>query len=155
MMKKRGWLITLGVVGVCILCVIAGLLALGWWRSWHPFIDDGPFHGKPRASIPARQPDQRFALYNRFTIEVYDAAANEPAPTVVLKDQDSSIKWAIYAIADDMRNTTVRSIRFKDWRHFPFKEPRAFAIVNWTFGREASWWFISREGELKEYWYSW
>ena len=152
--NKKGCLVVLGMIIMCVLCVIFTLYFFLWWRTWNPFSDDGHFHGKPRESVPARHPDQVYSLYDRFTLEVYDATADDPAPTVLLKDKNSKIKWSIYALADDM-DASVKSIRFHRWKHFPFREPRVFGIVDWTFGHEGAWWFISKEGELKEYWYSW
>jgi hypothetical protein len=133
--------------------VVLGYFGLLFWRTWNPFIDDGPFRGQPRAEAPDRPPDQRFSLYHRFTLEVYDTVADEPAPTVLLKGEDSNVKWCIYATA--YPGSSVASIRFDSWRHFPFFQPRVLALVDWTYGHESSWWFISRDGELEQYWYSW
>jgi hypothetical protein len=151
-MKKRNYLIlaSAGVVSIIFVAAV-GLYTL----LLNPFMDDGPFHGKARESAPVRHPDQVFNVYDRFTIEVYDPETDEPAPTVLLRDKDSHIKWCVYAVADGYTNTAVRSIRFSRWDPFPFWKPRVFGVVDWTFGSESSCWFISRNGELKAYWYSW
>jgi len=155
-MKKTGCLKCLFGFIAFLLCFAAGAWALINWISWSPgAFNDGPFHGRPRGEAPTRPPDQVFPLYHRFSLEVYNAMTNEPAPTVLLRDGNTKIKWCIYAIADDMTNTVVKTIHFRTWRHYPFKEPRVRGLVCWTYGHEGTWWFISREGDLKEYWYSW
>jgi hypothetical protein len=54
-----------------------------------------------------------------------------------------------------MPGTQVFSIRFRDYRRIPFTRYRVVGLVDWTYGKEATWWFISKDGELEEYWYSW
>jgi hypothetical protein len=153
--KPRGGLIALKAAGLTIAFLLAGLYCLVWYRTWSPFLDDGPFHGVNRVDIPDGKPDQVFGIYGGLKLEVFDPHQDEPAPTVQSKNGRDEVLWCIYAVADGMTNTTVRRIRFKDWRHFPFKQPRAYGMIEWTYGREASWWFIARDGRLVDYWYSW
>jgi len=153
--KRRGCLMAIAAVGVTILTLFAGLCCLLWYRAWNPWIDNGPFHGVRRSDIPKGEPNQTLQIYDGLELQVFDPNEDEQAPTVLLTKPPDEVLWCIYAVADDMTGTTVRTIRFKDWRHFPFKRPRVYAIIEWTFGHEASWWFISKEGRLEEYWYSW
>ena len=153
--KSRGCLIAIGAAGLTILILLAALYCLAWYRTWNPFIDDGPFHGVRRTNTPDGQPNQVFHIYDDLKLEVFDPNEDEQAPTVLLKNRDDQVLWCIYAVADEMTKTTVRRIRFEDWRHFPFKRPRVYGIIEWTYGSESCWWFIARDGRLQEYWYSW
>ena len=127
--------------------------ALVWLRGWYPFMDDGPFIGSARTTFPEGKADQEFKIYAGNTLYVYDPREGEPAPTVALRDSRNEIRWCIYATG--MEGTTVHKLRFTSFRRFPFFDPRVRGYVEWTFGHEAMWWFISSDGKLKEYWYSW
>jgi hypothetical protein len=153
--NRRFILILLAVVVLLIALPILGLSTLLWYRTWTPWCDDGPFHGKQRTDVPAKQPDQIFSIYRGMKLYVYDPGPNEPAPTVLLKSKENKVLWCIYAEAESMPDTKVVSIRFDDYRHFPFKRSRVIGVVNWTFGNEGAWWFIDKNGTLEEYWYSW
>ena len=154
MKKTTRTFIFFALFAVVVLILFAiGLLA--WYRSWTPFFDDGPFHGRERASVPNRQPDQVFLIFGGMKLLSYDRGPNEPAPTVVLKSNEDKILWSIYAEADKMPQTEVSSIRFHKYKKFPFKHLRIVGVVDWTYGRECTWWFISPEGKLEDYWYSW
>ena len=143
------------VTGLIIVLAIGGLRMLVWYRCWTPFLDDGPFHGRQRVSVPNRQPAQVFPIYGGMKLLTYDREPNEPAPTVVLKSDEDKVLWSIYAEADGMTETEVSSIRFHNYRQFPFRRTRVVGVVDWTYGREATWWFISKKGDLEEYWFSW
>jgi len=143
-------------LSILLIILIIALGSIIWYSSWSPsFLDDGPFHGIICAKIPNKKPDQIYKIYSDLSIETYDREDNDTAPIVLLRDKDNNILWAIYAIANDRETTKVESIRFKKHRQFPFSRPRIFAIVKWAYGEEASWWFIDKDGKLKEYWYSW
>jgi hypothetical protein len=141
--------ILVGVVSVGGI-VLAGFV---WFRSWGPFMDDGPFHGTPRVDCPASSPDQTFPIYNGNTLLVYDPKTEEASPTVALKDRLGILRWCIYA--DAFEKTKVHKLRFYDYQNLPFRHPRVRGLVEWTFGHESMWWFIERNGSLEEYWYSW
>lgn len=133
--------------------IVIGLLTLVWYRSWMPFFDDGPFFGLPRNKCPEGEPTEIISIYNNLIIKVYDKEENEPAPTVLLQKKDGKIIWCLFAIAYE--NTKVDKIYFTDYRQFPFKHSRVRGFVEWTYGRESTWWFIDENGVLKGYWYSW
>ncbi len=116
-------------------------------------MDDGPFIGTARTACPDTNPDQVFRIYGGNTLYVYDPKQRETAPTVALRNNKSELKWCIYATG--MKDTTVRKLRFTAYRSLPFSKPRIRGYVEWAFGHEGMWWFISSEGDLKEYWYSW
>lgn len=146
--KVFKWIgITLGSI---ILFVILGIGVLIWQRPWMPFMDDGPFHGKTAEQIPTTKPLQVFPI-KEFVLEVYAPASDQEAPVVLLRDSNSKIKWAVYAQAYD--KTQVYSLKFYDYRTIFSTTVRG--TVAWTYGNEAMWWFIERDGSLKEYWYSW
>ena len=140
-----------------VMAVVALVLSYCIWTGrWTPFtLNDGPFIGEPRAVAPAREPDQIFPVGDRFVLETYDAEEGEPAPTVVLKDRNGKTKWCMYAIANGMEKTSVKDIRFHAWHLFPLKELKVSGVVGWTYGHEQTLWFITRKGELDNYWYSW
>ena len=138
----------------CLLTIFAAaILVLIWYRTWNPFMDDGPFHGKACDGNPTRSPDQTFVLSESFALESYDRREREPAPTVLLRQLGRQVRWCIYATA--VENTDVRTIRFHAHRGFPFQRQRVRGIVDWTYGHESTWWFIRRDGTLEEYWFSW
>ena len=116
-------------------------------------MDDGPFHGAPCEGLPARPPDQTFSLPDSVTLESFDRGDGEVAPAVLLRDSKGQVKWCVRAIA--VEGTEVRSVRFDSYRGFPFSVPRARGIVDWTYGHEATWWFITKDGTLEEFWFSW
>jgi len=116
-------------------------------------MDDGPFHGTPCEAVPTRPPDQKFALFEWLVLESYDRAEGESAPVVVLRKTDGQVRWCIHAVA--VERTEVRSVRFDSYRGFPFQRRRVRGRVDWTYGNESTWWFISKDGTLEEYWFSW
>ena len=134
-----------------IFCALLVLAAAALHElTWSPFFDDGPFHGKPVRELPTTPAIQKFPL-REFTLEVYAPASASDAPVVLLRKLDKSVLWAIHA--EGMEKTNVESIEFIDYRtRFDIT---AHARVKWTFGNEGATWIISRDGVLKEYWYSW
>jgi hypothetical protein len=152
-----------------VMCVLVNIMlifmALRWWVLWGPSDmqgDDDYYLGKTRQTPPpAGQPRQVFPLYNRFTLEVYDPATNEPAPTVLLRDQDGRMKWCIYACyaclaCPDEREALVKDVSFTAWRRWPFKELRVRGRALWRFGDQRTLWYLTEDGDLKGYWFcSW
>lgn len=145
--------LALKFTAVVMIVAVGALFSLVWYRSWTPFMDDGPFHGAACSGSPQRSPDQTFALPNSLLLESYDRKPGEASPAVLLRDSNHEVKWCIRASA--VEGTEVRSIRFDSYRSFPFARPRARGIVDWTYGHETTWWFISSDGVLEEYWFSW
>ena len=116
-------------------------------------MDDGPFAGSTRTICPETDADQVFRIYAGNTLYVWDPKESDPAPTVALRNNRNELQWCIYATA--MEKTSVCKLRFTAYRHFPFSKPRVRGYVEWTFGCEGMWWYISSDGHLLEYWYSW
>ena len=137
-------------LGALLGLVVISLAIVIWQRPWFPFMDDGPFKGEPVNQLPSRSPDQVYFL-NRYKLEIFNRAQNQKAPIVVLRDSDDQEQWSIYATG--MNNTEVQSIEFIDHRTILSTTVRG--TVKWTYGNEATWWYVSRDGELEEYWYSW
>lgn len=134
--------------------LLLGLTVLLWWDEAHkPFLDDGPFHGRACAAIPATPPDQsvRVRRYG-FEIQTWDKAPGRAAPIVLLKSRSGKVKWCIYAEA--YPETEVTRLRFGSSGGL-FTGATIDASVEWTYGRERALWFISHTGDLQEYWYSW
>ena len=154
-MRKR---ICFVFVATSLVLLLGALIdrTLMWYCAWVPSrIQDGPFMGIPRTTPTSGQPKQVLHIYQKFSLEVYAPTTNEPAPTVILKDLEGSVKWCVYACPDAKYDALVKDIEFVAWRRFPFKEPRVRGRVTWKYGNELTWWFISEAGELKGYWFSW
>ena len=137
-------------LGALLGLVVISIAIFIWQRPWYPFMDDGPFKGEPVNQLPSRSPDQVYLL-SKYKLEVFNRAPNQKAPIVVLRDSNDQVKWSIYATG--MNNTEVQSIEFIDHRTILSTTVRG--TVKWTYGNEATWWYVSRDGELEEYWYSW
>ncbi|CAG1022654.1 hypothetical protein DOJK_01814 [Patescibacteria group bacterium] len=137
-------------IGSIILLVTTCVAIFIWQRPWMPFMDDGPFHGKIVTQIPNEKPTQIFPI-NKFTLEVYSPISNNEAPIVLLREGNNKVKWAIYAEAYE--KTHVSSLKFKEYR--TIFDITIRGTVTWTYGNEVMWWYIDRNGTLKEYWYSW
>lgn len=142
-------------IGCGIFVALIMLLGVGliYLRSLNPFMDDGPFHGEECKQIPKNNPDQIFSIWNGMTLKSYYKKGSMKAPVVILENKDGAVLWCIYATG--MEKTEVRSIRFhKSVKILTFR-PRVIAMVDWTYGNEAAWFFIKKNGTLEEYWYSW
>jgi hypothetical protein len=132
-------------------------LCLGVFIIWRSGIlsfsmEDGPFHGRPATEVPARDPDQVFPISSKFTLQVFDDPEGKCSPIVRLVDRAGKTRWAIYA--DGWEPDDVRSIRFEKSCGGLLRSC-VEGTVDWIFGKEATWWYISRTGRLREYWYSW
>jgi hypothetical protein len=139
--------------GAAVVLTVAVLIALAWFRSWTPFLDDGPFHGELVAQCPTRSPDQQFPIWGEMQLEVFDPQSEADEPIVSLRTSAGEILWCITASADE--GTEVATLRFHRYLELPFLHPRVRGLVEWTYGREAMWWYVASNGELLEYWYSW
>ena len=115
--------------------------------------DDGPFHGAPTTAIHDHTPDQSFPIWSGLTLEVFDSMTEGVSPTVQLRLPDESVQWAV--VADGHQSGDVRSIRFTNTRRGFGRSSTVNAVVDWTYGHEAAYWIITRNGRLREYWYSW
>lgn len=143
-------LIAVTIAFLVVVTVLSYILIIG---RWDPFVDDGPFHGVPRDHSHLQKPIQTFSVYSGNQFEVYPKLPEDPAPTVLLRAGDGSVKWCVYAVGQE--ETVVDSIRFSSLRKNPFGRPCVLGTVKWTFGNERTLWFINKNGELVEYYFSW
>ena len=114
-------------------------------------MNDGPFHGRA-AECPTAQPTQELPIGNNRTLRVYDAGSDGVSPIVTMSLADRTL-WCIHA--DAYPKTRVDRIEFHRSTYWPLLRRRVVGLVQWTYGREATWWFIRYDGSLQEYWYSW
>ena len=121
-----------------------------WQRPWYPFMDDGPFQGVKIQKLPERTPDQIYP-FEEYRLIVYNATQTQKAPIVALSDKGGNTKWIIYATG--MEGTEVSAVEFSDHRTIFSTTIRG--VVVWSFGAETTLWYIGRDGELEEYWFSW
>lgn len=151
-MKKRIKVVLFSIGGIIILLgmLLGGFL---YYRMWTPFMDDGPFFGAPRVSYPTEAADQIMPIMNGMQLKVFSRKTSDSAPTILLQDKNGNVLWCIFATA--YKKTDVRELHFSGYKTLPFLAPRIVGWVKWTYGHEAMWWFIDRNGKLKGYWYSW
>ncbi len=139
-------------------CALALGMMLACGAAWYyfpfgPLFEDGPFHGTPTTAIADGQPDQSMQIFNGFTLESFDALTDDTSAIVQLRQSDGSIRWAIYA--DGFEPGDVRSVRFNSYRYALMRCGRVYGSADWTYGNEAAYWFITGNGDLRDYWYSW
>ena len=149
---------TIKRLALAFVAVVAGGLVVLSALVWHyfplgPLFDDGPFHGVATAPVAGRAPEQTFNIFNGFALEVFDPAAEGVSPVVQLRDPSGAIRWAIRA--DGYESGDVRSIRFTNYRRGLARSGAVEGSVRWTYGHEYSVWFITGDGQLRDYWYSW
>ena len=138
-----GIIIGLGILFGCFL----------YYRAWTPLFDDGPFFGISREVYPIEPADQVMPIMNGMQLKVFNRKSGDPAPTVLLQDKNDKVLWCVFATGYE--KTDVRELHFTGYKTLPFLAPRVAGWVKWTYGHEAMWWFIDRNGKLKGYWYSW
>lgn len=149
------WIKRLLIAAVALFAavVVAGLIAAWYFLPLPPLFDDGPFHGSPTASVADRTPDQSFSIYNGMALEVFDPLAENESPIVQLRQSDGSVRWSIFA--DGFEQGDVDSVRFTESSKGLARSGTVHADVEWTYGHEGSMWFITKEGDLRDYWFSW
>jgi hypothetical protein len=152
-MRKLSWwkLVALSSGGI-LLALCLGFFVVSRAGILSYVMEDGPFHGRPAKDIPERDPDQVFPISNKLTLRVFDDPNGKQSPIVQLVDSDGDAQWAIYA--DGNKQDDVRSIRFENVDK-GLLHCRVEGTVDWTYGKEATWWHIGRSGRLYRYWYSW
>jgi hypothetical protein len=153
MSRKTFKRLVLAFLGISAIGFIV-LASLGWYYlPLGPFLDDGPFHGTVAKPIDHREPSQTFDIFNGFILEVFDPAEEGVSPIVQLRDQSHAIRWAIHA--DGYESGDVRSLRFDNSNRGIARSGIVEGSVQWTYGHEHSVWYITGDGELRDYWYSW
>ncbi len=141
-------------IGGVFLAVLLIVVIAAWYiLPLGPLFDDGPFHGSPTSAINGRQPDQSMPIWGGSTLEVFDSTAEGVSATVQLRSTDGAVQWAI--LADGHKPGDVRSVRFSNAHRSFVRSGTVHGVVDWTFGREACYWFITGNGKLRDYWYSW
>ncbi len=141
------------IVGVVAAIVLPFAIAAWHFMPLRPFMDDGPFHGRPTAIVNGRPPDQATPIWGGSSLEVFDSPAKGVSCTVQLRRADGTIQWTI--LADGFEPGDVRSVRFSSARRGWTRSGTVNGIVDWTYGKEGTNWFITGDGTLREYWYSW
>ena len=126
----------------------------GWYRlPFRPMFDDGPFHGSPTSAVNGRQPDQSTQIWGACTLEVYDPTAEGVSAIVQLRRRDGSVQWAVFA--DGFNSGDVRSVRFTSAHRGLTRTGTVLGVVDWPFGHELCRWFITGNGNLRDYYFSW
>ena len=120
--------------------------------QFSPF-DDGPFHGCPTSPVNGRQPDQSTPIWGACTLEVYDPRQESDSAIVQLRRSDGSVQWSIFADGHDSGD--VRSVRLTSVHRRLMRTGAVRGEVDWAYGREACIWFITGNGNLRDYYYSW
>lgn len=148
--RKYKYIFYLGAISLVILPIIYVSLVIVYLN---PFLDDGPFAGISRSDCPSGTPAQVFAINLGRTIEVFVPLEGDLAPTVVLKKENNSIDWCIYAVGQD--GALVKELRFSTYSEAMLsKDVTISGVVHWTFGRETMTWKIDEDGAY-QYWFSW
>ena len=126
-----------------------------YWGMWNSWMDDGPFHGRPRADCTelGRTPDQTYSLGGDRQLESYDASATGESATVLLRSPRGEVQWCVYA--DGHRQGDTARVRFGTHRGGVIRDITVRGSVRWTFGDERSLWKLGKDGALQAYWYSW
>jgi hypothetical protein len=145
-------------VFVSIGCVLLGLpLIIGavLYRTFsnEPFMDDGPFTGRFRSNCNLSNPNGTLELPDRSLIQVFNPTTETESPTVRRLTRDGSVSWCIYA--DGHEKTQVFSLNLSSAQKDYEDRLVVKGVVHWTFGRERTLWYLSRNGDLINYWYSW
>ena len=135
------------------LLIIAFLGVAWWYLPIPPWLDDGPFKGVAVTAPDTQQADQIFPIFNGMTLEIYDPENEDASPIVQLRKQDGAVRWSIRA--DGWEAGDVESIRFEQAEKGFGRCGTVYGVVKWTYGTEATHWFITSNGDLRDYYYSW
>jgi hypothetical protein len=136
--------------------IIVGVVTVGylWYKSWAPGImDEGPLMGESIVSVPSTSPSQSFDIYNNLILEVYDMGSTQGAPVISMSNGSGERLWTVLATSSKKDPKVVEDIRFSGARSFPFVSPRVRGDAVINDATTTTWWFITKKGELTEYWY--
>lgn len=116
--------------------------------AWHPWFDDGPFHGETRRDISGLpKPQQVFRACAGGTLEVYARRAPEQAPTIVVRNQRGTVASAFFASAP---NSLVDSIELTSKRCPNWTGERIIqGNVRWTYGEERALFFLRSDDTIR------
>jgi hypothetical protein len=147
---RRVLKIFIGIGLSVIVFLIIGALIFFFYLN--PFSADGPFKGEARENCDQLEnPVQVFPINSGNKIEVYERLQDDPAPTVLLRNNDNNIKWCVYADA----HSEVYNIEFRRYGPCLILGTRVEGIVNWTYGYEWTGWYLGPFGGLIRYYYDW
>lgn len=163
--KKKIKIIVIAII-IPLIIVSLPMLAI-WYLSWTLGLYwDGPFYGVERMKCPTVNPDQSLEIWNKMTLNVYDKTESDIAPTVQVLDSNQQQQLCMYATEaykDDPKRkigrsrSSVKKIRFSEKYNSTvfYKNPRIKGFVDWSGGPEGAIWIFSRDGKLKQYYFSW
>jgi hypothetical protein len=144
-------------LSVVVVGVLVAVPTLVFVRAWNgSSMDVGPFQASLCHELPIQPPRQRFKIWSGMTLLSFDRPEDEEFAIVALENAAGDILWAVSAdttTGDDPTN--VDWIEFESYMTFPWPTPRARARTYWSSGHESTWWFITRDGQLVEYLFSW
>lgn len=143
----------LGLVFMVVVVVIT--FGYVWYKSWAPGImDEGPLKGESIVTAPSSSPSQTFSIYNDLTLEVYETGNSYDAPVISVINAGGERLWTVLATCSKKDPKQVHDIRFSGARSFPFVSPRVRGEALIQDAHTTTWWFITKNGALKEYWYA-
>jgi hypothetical protein len=141
-------------IGITLALAAAMFCLTAWYAlPLGPFLDDGPFHGVPTQAVDSRSPDHSMPIWDGNVLEVFDSTEQGVSATVQLRRDDGSVAWAI--LADGHEPGDARSVRFSSASRGLARSGSVYGVVDWTYGSEATNWYITGGGQLRDYWYSW
>lgn len=133
--------------------ILLSIISAWYFLPLAPLFDDGPFRGVLTEGINDRTPDQVFKIWDENVLEVFDSTRDTNSAIVQLRKPDNTILWAVFADGHYVGDT--RSIRFHKAHRGYTRSGTVTGTVDWTYGNEVSYWFITQKGKIRDYWYSW
>jgi hypothetical protein len=145
--KRRRWRLWLGLGIVFVLFVAASEAVTPMMPLQH-----GPFHGRHRTGCESLgAPGSAVAIGRGRRIEAFARRPADPAPTVRLVSRDGRVEWCIYATVEERE---VQALRFDRAHTTLVGGAVVVGRVQWTYGNEAAWWYLSPFGGLRAYFFS-
>lgn len=145
------WILLITFV-ISLICLVAFGVFI-YKISNEPFMDDGPFVGIKTNECDLSNPHSSLNLPNSAVIESFLPKNEGEAPIVRYRNDKGLISWCIYA--NGYENTSVASIEFYSVQSHGYDDYLVKGMVHWTYGRERTLWYLSTDGSLINYWYSW
>ncbi len=155
-MKQKWKIYFKWLAALCVILIIVTGLLIGvffYKLSNEPFFDDGPFAGIKRMDCILSNPDNSIELPDGAKLEVYQPEHEQQSPTVRYITANGLVSWCLYA--DGYEQTQVKSIEFHSVHLSSYNGYLVKGLVDWTYGREKTLWYLNARGELEHYWYSW
>lgn len=137
---------------VVFIIITTGLITLSLTRS--PF-DDGPFIGTTYTQSIEGKPDSTVKLGNKYILEAYNRKQN--TPVLALRGKDGVLLWSkllTVSNVENFENCKVGELHLANgWKTFNGYHVKGW--VRWTYGAEAANFYLSKDGDLKEFYLSW